>query len=89
MKVYKAASRRRLLKRAYLDYSACNEKNTGNTFMRAARIDMLLKKLFFGVCYLMFGSSRPSPFFLSTTLRIKPMASAATPSPASITRGAV
>ena len=44
--MYKAASRIRLLKRAYLVYSACNEKNTGSTFMRAARIDMLKKNCF-------------------------------------------
>lgn len=39
--------------------------------------------------YLMLGSSRCSPFFLSTTLRTRPMTSAATPKPASITNGAV
>ena len=37
----------------------------------------------------MFGSSRPIPFFLSTTLSTKPKMRAATPSEASITRGAV
>ena len=37
----------------------------------------------------MLGSSRPIPFFLSTTLSTKPRMRAATPSEASITRGAV
>ena len=39
--------------------------------------------------YLMLGSSRPRPFFLSTTLSTSPRIRAATPSEASITRGAV
>ena len=39
--------------------------------------------------YLMFGSSSPRPFFLSTTLSTKPKMSAATPKNASMTNGAV
>ena len=43
-----------------------------------------------GHCYLsILGSSRPSPFFLSTTLSKSPRSSAATPRQASIARGAV
>lgn len=38
---------------------------------------------------LIFGSSRPRPFFLSTALRAKPRIRAATPRHASITSGAV
>lgn len=39
--------------------------------------------------HLMFGSSSPSPFLLSTTLRNRPMTRAATPRQASIMSGAV
>ena len=37
----------------------------------------------------MFGSSRPMPFFLSTTFSTKPRMRAATPRQANITNGAV
>ena len=39
--------------------------------------------------FLMFGSSNPIPFFLSTAFRMKPRMRAATPRQASITKGAV
>ena len=39
--------------------------------------------------YLMFGSSSPRPFFLSTPLRIMPSMNEATPRQANITRGHV
>ena len=79
----------------------CNEQahrivilNTGWNCAELSKQKMQLSKAAF-FCLLMnsypltFGSSRPRPFFLSTTFSMKPIMSAATPRLANIISGAV